>query len=195
MKTRNFVLTALALIVAVAASATKIPTLNVIPVENRKALVAFGTQKPASVEVTVKSKTGKVLYYKKSEGPVDELRLILNFKDLEDGNYDVTIDYNNLKINREITVADNQLTKVGDAENAYGPYYQFEDNLLKVSYLNNTQRNVQLNIFKDGVYIAGKQLGNEMCIQKVLDFSKLDGGRYDVVLSDKRNDYQFVVQK
>lgn len=195
MKTRNYVLTVLAIIIAVTASATKIPTLNVIPVEQHKALVAFENSKPAAVEVTVSNKLGQVLYYKKSEAPVENIRLILDFQDLEDGNYDVTLDFNNIEINREITVANNQLTKVGDASRAYGPYHQFENNMLKVSYLNNSHNNVLMNIYKDGKYVTGKRLGKEMCIQKVFDFSRLEDGQYEVVLSDRQNDYQFVVNK
>ena len=195
MKKGNFLLTALALLLAVSVSASKIPTLNVIAIENNKALVAFENSKPTAVEVTVKSKKGEILYYKKSEVPVEDLRLVLDFQNLENGNYDVKLDFNNFTINREITIANSTITRVGEAERAFGPYYQFEDNLLKVSFLNNNQNSVLMDIYKEGKHVTTKRLGKEMCIQRVFDFSKLEAGQYDIRLTDNKHDYQFVVNR
>ncbi len=195
MKTRNFVLTALALFVAATVSATKLPTLNVIPVENQKALVAFESPKPADVELAVKNRSGEILYYKKSKAPVDNLRMIFDFHDLKDGNYDVSLHFNNCEINREVTISDNQLKGVGEQKRAYDPYCTLEGNLLKVSYLNSDQENVLLNIYHNGQHVAGKKLGKDMCIQKLLDFSKLESGQYEVVVSSNNEDYLFTVNK
>lgn len=195
MKTRNFVLTALALIVAATVSATKIPTLSVIPVEKQKALVTFEASKPASVELSVKNNAGEVLYYKKSKTPVDNMRLVFDFQDLKDGVYDVCFELNNCKINREVTISKNQVKSVGEQKRSFGPYCKFEDNLLKLSYLNNNQQNVLMNIYQNGQHLAGRKLGNEMCIQKVFDLSKLESGQYEIVLSSSNDEYLFTVSK
>ncbi len=195
MKTRNFVLTALALIVTATVSATKIPTLNVIPVENQKAMVAFETAKPSAVELSVKNNAGEILYYKKSETPVDKMLMVFDFRDLKDGVYDVSLDFNNCKINREVTIARNQLAGVGKQERAFDPYCTLENNLLKVSYLNNDQKNVLMNIYQDGKHVAVKRLGKEMCIQQAFDLSKLESGQYEIVLTSSNNEYLFTVSK
>lgn len=195
MKTRNFVLTACALIVAATVSATKIPTLNVIPVEKQKALVAFETAKPAAVELSVKNNAGEILYYKKSETPVDQMRMVFDFQDLKDGVYDVSLDFNNCKINREVSISRHQLVNVGEQKRAFGPYCKFEDNLLKVSYLNNDQKNVRMNIYQDGQLVAGKKLGKDMCIQQAFDLSKLESGQYEIVLTSSNDEYLFTVSK
>jgi hypothetical protein len=85
--------------------------------------------------------------------------------------------------------------KVGEEIRMFSPYFKFEDNKLQISYLNNSQKNVFLNIFREGQYVTGKKLGKEMCIQKALDFSKLETGTYNVILTNNSNEFQFTVQK
>jgi hypothetical protein len=48
-----------------------------------------------------------------------------------------------------------------------------------------------MSIYQDGMYIAGKKLGKELCIQKIFDLSKLDHGKYEVVLSDRKTNMLF----
>ncbi|HZH73992.1 MAG TPA: hypothetical protein VFD91_15960 [Mariniphaga sp.] len=195
MKTRDFVLTALGLLLAVTVSATKIPTLNVVPLKEQRALMAFESEKPTAVEVSLKNQKGETLYYKKSKAAVEELKLILNFKNLVDGVYDVSVELDNCKLNRQIKLTGHKVSEVGDASRTYGPYCKFEDNLLKISYLNTTQNNVLLNLYHQGKHVAGKKLGKEMCIQKAIDLSKLEKGEYSVVIGDKLNKFYFVINK
>lgn len=195
MKTRTFILTALAVCVATTVFATQLPTMNVIPVENEKALVAFETMSPANFELTLTNQRGETIFYKKSVEPVQSYRLVFDLHDLEDGNYHVNLKHGNCTLDREITVLNGLNLKVGEEIRMFSPYYKFEDNKLQVSYLNNSQKNVYLNIFKDGEFVTGKKLGKEMCIQKVLDFSNLEKGTYEVVLSNNSNEFPFVVRK
>lgn len=195
MKTRNFVLTAFGLLLAATVSATKIPTLNVVPLRDEKALMAFESGKPSSIEISLKNQKGETLYYKKSEVAVEEMKLIFNLKNLNDGLYNVNVDMGDCKINRQIKLADHKVSEVGDANRTYGPYCQFEDNLLKVSYLNPNHNNVSLHLYQQRKLVAGRKLGKEMCIQKAIDLSKLDKGEYSVMVGDRFNEYYFVINK
>jgi hypothetical protein len=195
MKTKNLVLTALAVFVATSVSAAKLPTMNVIPVEQEKALVAFEAGTPAAFELSVTNNKGETVYFKKSEKPVANYRMIFDFHDLEDGNYKISLDYNNCKISREVLISDHRCMRVGEEIKCYGPFYKYEDNHLKISYLNQSQKNMHVNIYRDGYFVAGKKLGKDLCIHKMLDLSKLEKGTYEVVLSNRNNEYPFIVQK
>ncbi|MEE4286620.1 MAG: hypothetical protein V2I31_10735 [Mariniphaga sp.] len=195
MKTKNFVLTAMAVLVAATVFATQLPTMNVIPVQNEKALVAFETMSPANFELSLTNQRGETIYYKKSEEPAQNYKVVLNLQELEDGNYHVNLKHGNCTLDRQITVSNGTNLKVGEEIRMFSPYYNFENNTLRVSYLNNSHKNVFLNIYRDGQYITGKKLGKEMCIQKSLDFSKLEEGIYEVVLINNNNEFQFTVQK
>jgi hypothetical protein len=195
MKTRNFVLTALVLLVAATGFATQLPTMNVIPVENEKALVAFETMSPATFELSLKNQRGEIIYYRKSEEPAQNYRVVFDLHNLDEGNYHVNLKHGNCALHRQITISNGKSIKVGDEIRMFSPYCKFENNTLRVSYLNSSQKNVFLNIFRDGQFVAGKKLGKEMCIQKAFDLSKLEEGTYDIVLSNNNNDFQFTVQK
>jgi hypothetical protein len=195
MKTKILLLTALAVFVAATGFATQLPTMNVIPVKSEKALVAFEAMSPANFELSLKNQRGETIYYKKSEEPVQNYKLVFDLQNLEDGNYHVNLKHGNCTLDRLITISNGTNLKVGEEIRMFSPYYKFENNLLQVSYLNNSQKSVFLNIFRDGQYVTGKKLGKEMCIQKVLDFSKLEEGTYDIVLTNNNNEFQFTVQK
>ncbi len=195
MKTKSMAFSALALLVAVTVSATKLPTMNVIPVQKEKALVAFECASPSDFELSIQNSNGETLYYKKSEKPVQSFSTVVNFHELETGSYDVSLTYGNCKLSREVTILKNGNIAIGEEITQFAPSYKFEDNLLKVSYLNKKLRNVNMSIYQDGTYIAGKKLGKDMCIQKIFDLSKLDHGKYEVVLSDRENEYAFLVEK
>ena len=195
MKTKNFVLTALAIFVAAAGFATQLPTMNVIPVENEKALVAFKTLSPATFELSLKNQRGETVYYKKSEEPAQSHSVIFDLHNLDDGNYHVTLKHGNCTLDRKITVSNGKSIRVGQEIRMFSPYCKFENNTLMVSYLNCSQKNVFLNIFRDGQFVTGKKLGKELCIQKAFDLSKLEKGTYDVVLANNNNEFQFTVQK
>ncbi|WP_372948014.1 hypothetical protein [Mariniphaga sp.] len=195
MKTKNLVLTAMAVFVAATVFATQLPTMNVIPVQNEKALVAFETMSPANFELTLKNQRGETIFYKKSEEPAQSYKLVLDLQDLDDGNYHVNLKHGNCNLDRLVTISNGKNLKVGEEIRMFSPYYKFENNTLQISYLNNSQKNVFLNIYRDGQYVTGKKLGKEMCIQKALDFSKLEKGTYEVVLTNNSNEFQFTVQK
>lgn len=195
MKAKNFVLTALAIFIAATVTATKLPTLNVVPMENQKTLVAFEASKPATVEISLKNSLGETLYYKKSKSPVEEVSVIFDFHELKDGIYELCLNFNNCKIRRDLTISDNLVKNVGEERRTFGPYCKLENNLLKISYLNSNQKNVHMNIYHDGKQVTAKKLGKEISIQKIFDLSKLESGQYEIVLGDVYDKYQFVVRK
>lgn len=195
MKTKSLVLAAMAIFVAATGFATQLPTMNVVPVKDEKALVTFETLLPATFELSLKNHRGEILFYKKSEEPVQNYRLVFDLHNLEDGNYQVNLKHGNCTLDRRITVSNGTNLKVGEEIRMFTPYFKFEDNKLQVSYLNSSQKNVFLNIFRDGQYVTGKKLGKEMCIQKALDFSRLEEGPYDIILSNNNNEFQYSIQK
>jgi hypothetical protein len=195
MRTKSVVLTVLAIFIAAAVSATKPPVMNVITVQKEKALVAIESSVPFEFELNVQNKKGETLYSRKSENPVHNYSTVLSFSMLECGSYHVNLTFGNCTIHREIILSNNGRIKVGEEIKTYSPFYQFEDNLLKISYLNNQLHDINLSIYQNGEHIAAKKLGKDMCIQKVFDFSKLDDGEFLVVLNDRHHKYPYYFHK
>lgn len=194
MKTKAFILSVFAIFLASTVFATKLPSMKIVPSEVSKTVVTFETGSAAGFELSVKSLSGETLYYKKSEEPVENYRTVFDFSKLNNGIYQVSLSTGNCTLNRKLTISGERI-KVGEEIRLFAPVYSFENNLLNISFLNKGQKNVFLNVFNEGNHVSGTKLGKEMCIQKSLDFSKLPEGTYQVVLSDKYNDYNYTVVK
>lgn len=194
MKTKTFVLSVFAIVLASAAFATKLPSMKIVPVESEKVGLTFDAETPDKLELTISNMQGEILYYKKTEKPVDNYNTVFDFSETGNGNYKFSLSYKNSTFCRSVNVS-NKKVNVGEELRLYSPVYTFENNRLNVSFLNNGRKKVFLNVYQNGEYVTGAELGKDMCIQKAVDFSKLEKGTYDVVLNDSYKYYTYVVNK
>lgn len=193
MKTKNWTFTVLAILIATMGYATEIPQMNVVKAENQKALIAYKASFNTTLEVTLTNCEGEILYFKRTEKPQSEYRKIFDFAELGNGKYNVSINYGNQSINRELTIKNKRL-EVGTAIRMYEPFLTMKDGKLNLSHLNVPMKNVYLNIYNKGEHVSGANLGKQMAIQKCIDMSTLQGGEYEVVVTDHFKDHRFFVQ-
>lgn len=191
MKTKVWTLIVMAFFVATAAMATELPKMNVIQVEENKAMLAYSFANKAPLEVTLTNVDGEILYHKQTEHKA-EFKTLFNFEELGEGDFCVSVNYGNQSMNRIVCVRDNKIL-VSDATHCYEPYFRVDDKKVNVSFLNTSNKPVYVNIYQDGEHIDGSNLGREMSIQTTLDFGDLKRGTYEVVLTDNIKDHKFTV--
>lgn len=193
MKTKIWIIPILAFFVGIISYASDTPKMNIVPLEAQKALVAFQSPNPTAIEITVTNGAGDILYYKKGENKLKEYRSLLNFSQLGQGHFNICINYDLFSLNRNVQVTKKGI-KVGSAEKLYEPYFFITDGNLNISFLNLAQKNVHLEVLKNGRSISNSNLGKKMSIQKVIDLSKSGKGDYEIILSDLFRDHRFFVQ-
>lgn len=194
MKTKYWVVTTLVLFIAAISNATEIPKMNIEANNLGKAKVTFESPNPMPVEVTVVNRNGQILYYWKSETAQNKVSHQMDFSKLGNGTFDVCLNFGGQSISRKLCIKKDEM-KIGPAEKMYEPYFRFEGEQLKVSFLNASQKNVYLNVFEDGQHVTGIKLGNSMDIQKCLDLSQLKKGSYEIILTEYFKDHNYLVQK
>jgi len=194
MKTKKLFLFVLATFIVSATFATNLPSMSIVPVKAEKTILTFENSKLAHFELTIANSENEILYYKKSESPVENYKTVFDFSNLDNDTYHVSLTAGSWTIDREMTVKGNRI-EVGEEVRLAAPVFSYNENLLSVSFLNMGQKNVFLNIYKEGDHVSGKKLGNEVCIQKSFDFSKLDKGIYEVVINDRYKNYSYYVTK
>ena len=196
MKTTKWIFTILAtFIVAIGfAAKTEAPKMNVIRVETEKALVAFDAKAPTMIELSITNYRNNVVYYYKSEDKQMSYRGKFDFSRLENGVYNVSLNYGNQSLNSEVYVSNKGLD-IKPTINLYEPFFDYDNDKLNVSFLNVPKKQVYLNIYKNKEHIAGAKLGKDFAIHKCLDFSKLEEGEYQVVITDFFNDHTYMVSK
>lgn len=194
MKTKNWVFTTLAIFIAAISFATETPKMNIVASENDKILVSFESATACPVEMTITDEDGVIMHYWKSESPQSTFNQWLNLSELERGTYNVVLNYGGTSINRELEITRNEI-KVGPPIKLLEPYFFYKNNKLKVSFLNVANKNVYLNVYKDGEHYNGYTLGKNFDIQKCIDFSMAENGNYEIVLTDHFKEHHYAVNK
>lgn len=194
MKTKIWVLTTLALFIAAIGFATETPKMNIVANDNDKIMVSFESATACPVEITITAEDGAIMHNWRTESPQNVVNQLLNLSELQQGVYNVTLYYGVMSINRELNILRNEI-KVGPPVKLYEPYFCFKNDKLLVSFLNVANKNVFLNVYKDGEHYNGFTLGKGLDIQKCVDFSMAGKGKYEVVLTDHFKEHHFTVSK
>lgn len=191
MKTIATIIIALAAMVATAAEK---PRLDIYPISEERAVVALINTPSSKHEVTVKSESGKIVYYKQTLKNDGDYRKIFDFSALENGKYELSFKVDNYLVKRDIQIEKSTL-KVGETEFRYDPFFRQEGDVLKLSYLNFDQNNLSLVFIKDREVVYSTTLGREFNTVRGFDLSKLERGNYQVVLADGSNDFYYTIEK
>lgn len=164
------------------------PSMNVIPINADRILVAMENEVPSPMEVSVTDKDGRLVFYKSVRRPDKDYKKIYDLSALEDGRYSLTLTVNNQRAQRTIDLREDKVL-VGDLRFAYDPTFNFADNTLKFSYLNFDEENMNFILYREGTEVFRSSLGNEFALTKGFDLSALDRGYYDVVIASKNKQY------
>ena len=102
---------------------------------------------------------------------------------------------NDTQLSKNLEVATTGIY-VGDSKLKFDPYFSFEENVLKFSYLNFDQENFRINILSENNdLVYQSRLGNNLALTNGFDLSKLEAGNYRIVLSSFKNEYVYSIEK
>jgi len=194
MKTIKFFLTIVGIAIVMIATAVEKPTMNVIRLDNEKALIAIENGNPVQFELSIESQNGDLLYYKKSKTNLTNLRQVINYSELENGEYLMKLKVNDTFLTTDFRI-DNNGIKMEGTKTTYAPHFEFKSNILKFSYLNFDKENMKFKIYNNDELVYENKLGKDFVITEGYDLSKLEAGKYQVELSSLTSDYTFNIQK
>jgi len=194
MKTIKLLFTVTALAIATVATAVEKPKLNVIPLSTDRAVVSIRNEEATKFEVSIETKDGNLVYYKQTNKPLADYQKIYDFENLVNGDYVFNLKVNDTKVSRDFSVNFSGI-HVGNSEVRFDPYFKYNDGILKFSYLNFDQKDVNFKIYKDNNLIYKSKLGDDFSISSGYDLNKLEAGNYRVQLSSLGNEYSYNIEK
>ena len=194
MKTIKFFFTISLVTLVLATMAVEKPQMNVIRLDDEKALIAISNEKPAHFQLSIESEYGDLVYYKESETELTNLRQGINYAALENGSYTMKLKVNDTFLTTGFKI-NNKGLNVGETKVNYDPYFSFSDNVLKLSYLNFDKENMQFRIYINGDLEYENRLGKDFVITAGYDLSKLEPGKYQIELSSLSNQFSYIVEK
>ena len=164
--------------------------VNILPLTSEKAVVAISTTDAANLQISIENEKGEKVYYKTTDADSKDFRKIFDFSNLEKGNYKLSVSTNGLTSERTFSI-DNENIAVGKEKSLIEPYFAFKDGVLKMSYLNFPEENLNLNFYTDNALVYSKEIGDKFNVIEGFDLSKLEKGNYSVVLSTDSKSYTY----
>ena len=98
---------------------------------------------------------------------------------------------NDTSLSKDFQVASKGIY-VGDSKLRFDPYFDYSNDVLKLSYLNFDGDNFSLNIYDESGLVYSSKLGKGFNMVNGYDLSGLTAGNYDVVLSSMNKEFTFV---
>ncbi len=193
MKTKQFAMMLLAVALTLGATATKIPKMNIVSLDDSRALITAETDSKVPSEISIATENGRIVYYKRSKAAA-VFKSVFDLSKLENGIYTVKITTGNASAIREVKVNNGEV-KVTAMKTQIEPYFACDGDLLKVSYLNFGGDDISLLIYNGSQLVFESGIGTQFNIQKGFDISRLVRGNYEVVLAGTSEDFNYRISR
>lgn len=167
--------------------------LNILPLNEDKAVVSISALTNSDLQITITDNRGNIVYYQENEGQDGNYRKVYNFSELEEGFYNMKVVSDNLTAERQIRKIDNEIV-IGDEKTTLKPFFGVDDNILRCSYLNFAKENAVFHFYTDNQEIYTRNIGNTFVVQQALDLSKLSKGDYRAVLSAGNEQFTYNIE-
>lgn len=194
MKTIKFLSTVTAAVIVAITSAVERPKMELTPLSVDRAIVSVTNENPALFEMSINAENGDLVYYKQSDQVSTSFKKTFDFKNLEKGKYVMYVKVNDTKVVRDFEVGYKGII-VGDSKLRFDPYFSFDNDKLKFSYLNFDEENYWIFLYQNGEKVYSKRMGKGITIQEGFDLSGIAEGNYQVVLSSINNEFVYNLVK
>ena len=194
MKTIKLLFTVTTVAIVAIATAVERPKMNVAPLTPNKAVITFRNENSAQFEVSIHAANGDMVYYKMTEKPLVNYQKIFDFKNLENGYYEIKLKIKDTSVSRNFRVSNDEIS-FGESQLKFDPYFELKNNILKFSYLNFEKEKMDFKIYKQKEMIYKAKLGSDIAISSGYDLSKLDPGNYTIVLSSWKDEFEYEIEK
>lgn len=168
--------------------------VNFTPVNSENAVVEISNVKSTKFEIEVKDQYGDLVFYKTTNENATDYKRMYNFSYLEDGVYTLSVKIDTETNKNKFKIDNGKFEFLSEIKIAK-PYFTFEDNKFKMSYLNFNQDLVNLFVYKDSEKIMDKTIDRDFAINEGLDFSKSIRGNYRIVVDAGVDLFEYEIVK
>jgi hypothetical protein len=147
----------------------------------------------STYDIKVTDENGRTIFTKQTESSSKDYIRQYDFSQLENGIYFLTVKAEKTTNETKFSVKNGAIELIGERK-ILEPYFNFEDDKLKMTFLNFSTEESTLIVYDDKRNeLYSKKLSADFNIQHGLDMSNLPKGAYEIVLSTDSNLYDFNV--
>ncbi len=167
--------------------------LNILPLNEKKAMVSIASLTNSDLNITITDDRGNIVYYKENDGQTGNFRKVFDFSELENGAYYMKAVSNGMTTERQIQKENNSIT-IGDERTTLKPFFGVDDNILRCSYMNYSLEPIVFHFYKNDQELYTRNLGGNFVVQQALNISKLSKGQYQAVLSAGNEQFTYNIE-
>jgi hypothetical protein len=194
LATNIFTVIVLVALLALKVNAGETTNLKLVPYTNERAIVVMNNQHNLTSELTVEDANGEVLYYREGKINAVNYSKVFDFKNLKNGDYKIVVK-NNAGTQEAYFSVSNSSVKIDENKSDFNPYFEFDNNVLKLSALNHQQKPLYITIKDEDGVLYSKTLGADFAITAGFDMKKLTSGEYTANISDGFNTISYSFKK
>jgi hypothetical protein len=165
--------------------------VNITDLNNSLTEVEILNAKMSMFEIDVKNEKGELVFFKETTSPATNYKRKYDFSKLENGVYFFTVKIDNELKETKFRIENGKMTVLKQTK-MVEPVFIFDDNQLKLSYLNFDGENSSFIVYDSNRNeLYRKNLNSDFITQHGLDFSKATRGSYRAVLSSGNNVFSY----
>lgn len=168
--------------------------INLVPKTESKALLEISNSEAHQYEINISSSTGEMVYYHETKENLINHSKLFDFAQLEHGVYKVEVKIDGASNEQLLTIGKSGI-EVGNSVKKTDPLFSFSDNILKISYLNYNNNQMELHIYNKSDLVWNKEIRDEFAVQKGFDLSKLNRGDYRIVFASGEDIYEYELKR
>jgi hypothetical protein len=160
---------------------------------SESATVKISNTQLSTYDIKVTDENGRTIFTKQTESSSKDYIRQYDFSQLENGIYFLTVKAEKTTNETKFSVKNGAIELIGERK-ILEPYFNFEDDKLKMTFLNFSTEESTLIVYDDKRNeLYSKKLSADFNIQHGLDMSNLPKGAYEIVLSTDSNLFDFNV--
>ncbi len=181
------------MVIANMAMATGNLRVDILPLTAERAVVAISNNAESKFEISIENAFGEMIYYKETEGSMADYRKVYDFSKLESGNYKLIVSIDGAASEREFSINSNEIN-VGKMKSVVDPVFTYNNDVLRVAYLNYPGEKMKLMLYDSNDLIYNKALENSFSVNAGLNLSNLKSGNYQAVLTAGDETFNYTVE-
>ena len=190
MKPKQFLLVIVAIAFAANVNATDLPKMSLAPMKDSKTLLSIEHSVPTVCEVSIRNQIGELVYYCRTKKKVANYQKVFNLSQLDDGNYRLIVNSGDCTIKNDLAKINGKIA-VTATRNEMKPFFSIRDEKVILSYLNFHNEKMTVHVYDGNEHLFSQALGDDLAIHRVINMKALSPGHYELLLSDKHNQYWF----
>lgn len=171
------------------------PKVKLIPYKDEFAIITVNNASDEISELIIEDSEGDIVYYREGIKSFENFyHKAFDLRNLNDGKYHVIVENKSGRNQLEFAIVEGNV-EVENNPSKPSPYFEVKDDVLKLSMLNHSLKDVKLTISNENETFFKKSLGDDFSITTGFNLEQLTSGYYQVKITSGDETFSYNFEK